>query len=325
MTYLKCYDSMQAIEAEAGYRPKNPIRLDNYKRLLGWYRFPEGQEVECCFQKANGNLCNTKHQKGWVAEVADGSLTILGGDCGTDKFDADSSISRDIHRAHKELDQQEKLARLAGLLARRDEALRELSVAKAHLVGLHKTVASYRDRLGRVAWNALTHMHRTGNTTIRVLGLTPELRNDEGDVVRDRRALEINIVAFAGTSVCDEARVASCLEGLRRIEAAYKRAGEAPDANLKPKEVKALNAALADQPREIARARDLLDQLGRFEANDFTALAFTVADVGERIHLMQYGLERQGRLSSKNVAKKVLGERESALKQQYGVKHIRVR
>lgn len=258
-----------------------------------------------------------------MAEVSDGSLTIIGGDCGADKFDADSTIGRDIHRANVTLDQQDKLARLAELLTKRDSAFNELGATKARLIDLRKAVAAYRDKLGRVAWNALTNMCRTGNTAIQVVGFTPEVRNDKDEVVRDRRSIVINIASLAGITVCNEAMISASLDGLRRIEAAYKRAGEQPNVNLKPKEVKSLNAALADQSREVTRALELVDQLSRFETNDFTALAFIVTDISERIHLMQFGLEKQGKPSSKNAAKKILLERETALKLQHRVKHIR--
>ena len=324
MVSLKRYDSMQDIEAETNYRSKNPIRQENYKDLVGWYRFPDGQEAECCFQKPNGNLCKTKHLRGWVMQIADGTLTIIGKDCGNDKFEASSTIGRDIHHATRHLDEQDKLARLTGLMAKRDEALSELAATRAQLADLRKTVTAYRDKLGRVAWNVLTNMSRTGNTTICVLGVTPEVRDYDGEVIRDRRSVEIKVASFSGVAMCDETRITRILGNLRQIEAAYKRAGETPSVQLKPREVKALNAALSDQPREVAQARELMDQLGRFEANDFTALSFTVADIGERLRLMLFGLEQQGKPSSKNAAKKQLSDWESALKLQYGVKQIRI-
>lgn len=324
MSGLKHYTRMTEIEAEPKYRPNNPVSLISYKALTGWYKFPEGQEVECCFQKPNENLCRTKHLRGWVAEIADGSLTIIGGDCGTDKFGADSAFGRDIRQAQRALDEGGKLARLAELLAKRDQALEELFAMKSQLVELRKAVANHRERIGRVAWNVLLHMSRTGKSAIEVLGITPEVRDEDGEVVKDRRSMAIHIASFSGTAVCDETRVIASLDGIRRIEAAYKRAGVEPSLTLKAKEVRELNAALADQQREVTRARELVEQLSRFEANDFTALAFAVTDIGERIRLMQYGLERQAGLSSKNAAKKLLLDREAALKLRYGVRNIRV-
>lgn len=324
MTGIKRYHSIQEIEAEPNYQPRNPVCLDNYRLIIGWYKFPEGQEALCCAQKPNGNLCNTKHLHGFVAEVTDGSLTIIGGDCGTDKFDADSAIGRDISYARRAIDEQDKLARLAELLAKRDEALRELLAIKTQLMSLRKAVAMHKERIGRVAWNALMNMTRTGNTTIRVLGFTPDVRNDDGDVVQDRRSLVIQLASFSGTGVCNEAKITATLDRIRQIEGAYKRAAEGALLTLKPKDVLALNAALADQPREMAVARELIAQMSLFEANDFTALAFTVTDAGERIRLMQYGLERRNGSGSRNAAKKLLQEWESALKVRHGVKHIRL-
>jgi hypothetical protein len=324
MASLKRYHSIQEIEAEPNYQPRHPVSIDNYKLIVGWYKFPEGQEAQCCVQKPNGNLCNTKHLHGFVAEITDGTLTIIGGDCGTDKFGVDSTIGKDISYARRAIDEQDKLARLAELLAKRDEALHELLAFKTQLMSLRKTVAMHKDRVGRVAWNALMNMLRTGNSTIRVLGFTPEVCNDNGDVIQDRRSLVIQISSFSGTGVCNEAKITSALDRIRQIEGAYKRAGEEAHLTLKPKEVRALNAALADQPREVAAARELIAQMSLFEANDFTALAFTVTDAGERIRLIQYGLERRDGSGSRNAAKKFLQEWEAILKLQYGVKHIRL-
>lgn len=321
---MRRFNSIQEIESEQRFCAKIPIHAGIYKRLVGYYKFPDGVEVECCVQKPNGNLCNTKHQKGWVAEITDGTLTLIGGDCATDKFDADSIVVRDINHANSQIDRQDRLARLAQLLAHRDSALHDLAVAKSSLIDLRKKVAAHRDRIGRVAWHVLTNMGRTGNTMIRVLGVTPEIRDKEGEIIRDRQSILINIASFSGVAVCDETKVTASLEGLRRIEAAYRRAGDGSHVELKPKEVKALNAALADQSREVARAHELMSQLERFEANDFASLAFAVADIGERTRLVQYGWERQGKVCSKSSAKKLVLEQEAALKLQYNVKQIRV-
>lgn len=322
---MKRYLSKEEIEQEQCFRSRNPINQANYARLRGWYAFTEGNELECCCEKPNGNLCETSHRRGWVAELIDGTCTVLGGTCATEKFNADSVLVRDIAVANNELARQERVARLTEMLRQRDAAMASLEAAKRQLVEMKRTLAGYRDELGRNAWNVLVDMSRTGNAAIRVIGVVPEEYGADGELVRDHQMTPINIGSLSGVVVCNPARIETTLESIRKVEAAYRQAGSDAERVFKSKEVKALTSALADQPRVMSEAQEWAQQFEKFNANDFSILAFAVVDLKERLQVAQFALKRRGPHASRDAAKRSMYGREAELKRQYNVKLIKVR
>jgi hypothetical protein len=322
---MKRFSALEEIEREPGYAEKNPIHLGVYRRLYGWYSFAEGLDVECCVQKPNGNLCDRKHRRGWVAQLHDDSLTIVGGDCAREKFGADSIIAQDISRATNEIDRLEKLARLEELLLGRDKAMEEIARLKGSLVAAKKRVAGHLENLGPHLARTLVSMSRANLSVIAVLGIVPEVLDADGETVRDRRERDIPIATLASLSACNPSFVESILDDLRGVERAYARSRSVPVSEMKPKDVRLLNAALADEPRITLRATEYLTVVERFEANDFTPLCFAVSDKAERLKIARYGLERQGAEAGKEAAKAWIQSRESELKVRFEVSLIRTR
>jgi len=322
---MKRYSSISEITSEASYRPQNPLSQQNYRRLKGPYALGKGEELECCCLKPNGNLCDQRHKRGWVAELHDETSTVLGGTCAVEKFGADSTITRDIAVATNKMARLDEIVRLGDLLRERDAKLAALEGAKRQLVDMKRTLANYRRNFGLRASNVLTEMSRAGTASIRVLGIVPPEYDGDGELLRDRQEVLIEVATIAGIAVCNPARIETTLSDLRKIEEAYKQAGAGPEREFKRKEVKALVAALANQDRVMTAVSGWLDEFKRFEANDFAALAFTVVDLRERQNLVHFAIRRTDPSASRDAAKRKLQALESGLRQAHNVKRIQIR
>lgn len=111
--------TISEIECTAQFVPGNPVAKESYRRLVGWYDF-DVEELKCCVATASGGLCAHIHRKGWVVELTNSTLSIIGHICAGDKFGVDSQVVQDIGRAQNAIDE----ARL-----RADIAVRELRAA----------------------------------------------------------------------------------------------------------------------------------------------------------------------------------------------------
>lgn len=321
---MRRFNTMQEITADPRYGLQNAVQQDNYRKLDGWYEFDEGCEVECCVSKKNGNLCKTCHRKGWVVELIDGTTSVIGGVCATKKFGANSIVGRDISLATNAIDLQAKLQRLKELLLERDQGLQELATMKVQLADAKRQLAEIHSRIGHAVWGRLARMSKTNSNAVTVEGVVPEVYNEEGDVIRDRKSVQIVVARLTNLDVCNDSKLATTLDGIRRIETAFREAPSEPNPDMKFREVKALNVALADRPRVINAAKEFIDQLAMFERNDFSSLIFLVTDPGERTRLMKYSLERRGEPSSKSIASERIQQWMAALKHQNEVTTLKV-
>ncbi|MCG7927986.1 MAG: hypothetical protein JAY67_20900, partial [Candidatus Thiodiazotropha taylori] len=59
---VRTFNTMQEVEKIPKFKNNNPVNINNYKEVLGDYDFKD--EVKCCREKPNGNLCGTEHQYG---------------------------------------------------------------------------------------------------------------------------------------------------------------------------------------------------------------------------------------------------------------------
>lgn len=128
---VRTFATMQEIESLLGFKEDNRINKDNYERIFGDYWFPD--EVRCCREKTNGQLCGEGHKWGFVAKLKDGSITIIGNYCARDKFGADAKIKADRSKYLNEKRRRERLAQLEDLLADKEKVLKKLVLLKEEL------------------------------------------------------------------------------------------------------------------------------------------------------------------------------------------------
>jgi hypothetical protein len=165
---LLSFGEFDQIVALPGYRLDNPLCQDNYQKILGWYRFPEKRM--CCVQRPGGTLCGTPHNHGWVAELKDGSVTILGADCANDKFGTDSAVFKDIGLALNAKKERERQQRLDHLLGQGADYERRLQDAIARIKAARRRIDDLLDSIGANFRSRIEQTAKSGNATVVVEG-----------------------------------------------------------------------------------------------------------------------------------------------------------
>lgn len=321
---MKIYKSFDEIKSDSRFKPNNLINLTNYKELTGYYAFPEGEEIRCCVKKPNGNPCDKIHRKGWVPLLADGSITVIGGDCAHDKFGAESIVGRDITAAKKAIRKQEGLERWRNLLGDRDKKLAALSAARDSADQTDRLLSEFGQGLGEPGWSFLSNMSRTGKAAVQVWGIVDPKRNEDGDIIRDGRRVSITVGRFAQINVCQPHVARTVVDHLKKVTEAYRVTEEAV-AQMGNKELETLLGALEEHSRSLDAGQQFDAAVKAFLANDFTLLAFLTADKSERVRLTRFGMERAGEPTGRDPAKKHLLDMESRLRAQHQVERLSVR
>lgn len=315
------FATIAEIELLDGYATENPVTVSNYKRLLGPYHL-SGEELACCIQRESGNLCRQAHLRGWVAALSDGSISVVGGDCAKEKFGVDSAISRDISVANNALSEIEIEARLRGLLDERDQKLEEVTNTLTAVVWLTRQVAELRSLVGPAAFRALENLGRSGAGTVVVQGITPAVHDKDGELIREQTSIAVPVGTLAGIRVCSPSTLPTSADALRGLRKHYDAANLDALSNRKLR--RALTAALADQPRLIAAARQVIADGEAFLANDFMPVCFLVSDSASRERIAKWARPTSASqvdyVSNKNWLQKL----EAALCKTYNVKRIQI-
>jgi hypothetical protein len=213
------FASVAEIEAEPGYKPDNPIDATSYRRIVGYYRFED--EIDCRFQRTSGTLCRRGHQYGFVAALADGSVTLVGNHCAKARFGVGSRFDQDRRHLENRRKRYERLGRLAGLLEQR--AAIELS-----LIAVREGLRRFRD--GRDALHALlgpcvvarlTDMARTGRGGVAVTAVYVRHYVDEEGVHRtEHQKVERRIGSVSGLEAFGSAAVAAIAGQVSEVSSA---------------------------------------------------------------------------------------------------------
>ncbi|HHM2118026.1 TPA: hypothetical protein ACRG4Q_005623, partial [Klebsiella pneumoniae] len=83
------FSSYNEIEKRASFNSEQEISPDNFKSLVGMYRFDEN--VICQVRTKKG-ICHQKHKNGWLGITNDGVEALIGGHCASEYFKADNSF-----------------------------------------------------------------------------------------------------------------------------------------------------------------------------------------------------------------------------------------
>lgn len=316
---MRQFATADEIRADPRFAPSAPVSLESYRRLIGYYVLRE--DLRCCMLQPGGGLCNQQHRKGWVAELADGKISLIGHECATSTFGADSLIGRDIARAVIELDEEETRARLTNLLterkARDDELegmIRRLLDAQARITELHSVVGASLSR-------RLEDMARQQAGDIVLFGIIPAERDAAGDLITYERRVRIVVGRVPGLSAFPPYALAGALKSLREIRAAWRRPVRDDSRALAKAERDAV-ALLADHKRRLLRADELCAEAEHLLGADLRPLAFLTEDAAERLRLVREVSKLRGEPLSAGEARRWLARQEAALRHAHGVKRL---
>jgi hypothetical protein len=309
---VRTFATMQEIESLLGFKEDNPINKDNYERIFGDYWFPD--EVTCCREKTNGQLCGEGHKWGFVAKLKDGSITIIGNYCARDKFGADAKIKADRSKYLNEKRRRERLAQLEDLLADKEKVLKKLVLLKEELEKIQDRVNNFSDSLGGRTLRRLQDIARTGSTTVFVDVITyREYLDEDGEKQIERRVAPARVGTLNGVSIFNEYSFQSIKSTMRAVKMAYEEAGSI-SGDIKTSQLESLTSSMADFDRVDSEAKKIQQEETSFFANDLGLLCFLVDDKSERYKTAQLVLEHSGESVGKDKAKNWLIEKEKEMK-----------
>lgn len=288
---MKRFKSRDEVVTLPGFKHEQPISLETYRGLVGWYSL-EKKEMRCCSLRNSGALCRTPHQTGWVARVADGALTIIGGDCAKQKYEADSIIMRDISAAQKGIDEQLANERLAELLSDKERARGAVAAALERLDERRRALQGFMEAVGRKNQSRLEELARTSGDVV-VEGRTPAEADSDGKVIKDARIVRITLPPIASITVCRPAYVAPMADDLRKLRKLYDEA-DALVENGEQKGRRALAAGLSRTGNSISAAEDAVRAIDAFLSCDLTSACFLANDWKDRCLVGKIAVDRLG-------------------------------
>lgn len=309
---VRTFATVQEIELLPGFKDSNPINKDNYQCILGDYRFPD--EVKCCREKANGQLCGKGHKWGFVAKLKDGSITIIGNHCAIDKFGADAKIKADRSRYLNEKRRRERLAQLADLLADKDIVLEKLESLEKELDKIQNRINNFSNSLGERTFRRLQDIARTGRNTVYIDVITyHDYIDQDGEKQTEKRVAPSRIGVLNGASIFNGYSFQSIKSMIRVVKVAYDEA-DSISGDIKISTLDSLTRNMADFDRVDDEVRKLQQEEKSFFENDLKLLCFLVDDKSERYKTAQLVLEHSGESVGKDKAKNWLAEKEKEMR-----------
>lgn len=288
---MKQFKSRAEVYALPEFEKEQPISAETYVGLVGWYAF-EKEEMHCCSLKETGTLCRTPHKKGWIARVAEGGLTIIGGDCAKKKYDADSTIMRDINLAQKSIDDEAVKQRLSELLSDRDGARAAVVAALERLDGRRRALQGFMEAVGRKNQSRLEELARTSGEVM-VEGRTPAEVDSDGEVIKDSRIVRITLPPIASIAVCKPSYVAPMADDLRKLRKLYDDADALIESGAQ-KGRRELSAGLSRTDSSVSAAEDAVRAIDAFLSCDLTGACFLVNDWRDRCLVGKIAIDRLG-------------------------------
>jgi hypothetical protein len=320
---VRSFGTYEEIHALPDFWESNPITKDNYRRIIGDYNF--GEEVHCCFQKENGNLCRELHKKGWVAELQDLSITIIGNKCAQDKFGADSRLISDRSKYLNEKRRRERLAVLFTQIQEKASRLRQLNDMKAELKALSGRVQDFLKQVGPQTSRRLQDMDRTGQPQVVVdaVKLREEI-DDNGKRKVERSTLSQSLGSLQGLPLASPSSFNTVYAAIADIVQAHAAADQIGQLT-KNKEVESLATRLSRFEYVMADGQALKDLEASFFSNNFLLLCFLTTDKTERYKAGKIAMRSTGTTGGKDDAKVWLAEQERLIKEKLGADSIEIR
>jgi hypothetical protein len=314
---------MEEIQNLPGFKSENPINKDNYAAIFGDYWFPD--EVKCCREKPNGQLCGEGHKYGFVAKLKDESITIVGNYCAVNKFGADAKIKADRNKYLNEKRRREGFIRLGDLLAEKESRLSNLDALRVKAKQIQGRIKEFSGSLGERSIRLLQDMARSSNSSVLVDAVTyKDYIDEDGETKKERRVAPTKLGDLNGLSVFKEYTFQAIYSEVDGIKAAYVKA-ETISENIKTFELEALIAAIGNYDHIAEGVAEIEKDQNAFFNNNFLLLCFLVDDKSERYKAARVALEQSGETGGKEKAKTWLADQERTIREKIRADKIDIR
>jgi hypothetical protein len=312
------FQTIEEVEGLRGFRRNNPLTIESYSRIRGWYHFP--QKHRCCVERPSGELCRTEHNKGWVTEKKDGSLTIIGQDCANDKFGADPTVFKDLVLARNAIQAKLQAERLGVLLQRRDEFEAHLAKAATDVKAIRKRVDNFLAECGEKLRRKLTNMARTGNAVVAVDGIRLRPFEEQGRSKTERSVIKHQLGSVDGLAVIPKEPFIRLSVSIEHVRAALRGANELE--TLSRRTVAALSVRLEQCDPLLRQVAEISILADKFFATQRLLFCFLTDDRGDRSKFARLAMREGGIDGGRDSAKEWIKEFEQTLSKELGVERI---
>ncbi|MDG0388678.1 hypothetical protein [Klebsiella pneumoniae] len=134
------FSSYNEIEKRASFNSEQEISPDNFKSLVGMYRFDEN--VICQVRTKKG-ICHQKHKNGWLGITNDGVEALIGGHCASEYFKADNSFRLEKKRVESEIERRLAVEKLRGYIFGEKDYPNEVACLRTNLISARKILDSF--------------------------------------------------------------------------------------------------------------------------------------------------------------------------------------
>lgn len=319
---VRTFTSLEEIRSLEAFKGGNPINKNQYERIIGDYWLEN--KVKCCFEKQNGNLCNQEHNFGFVAELKDGSITIVGNCCAKDKFGADAQIKADRSKYLNEKRRLERLQAVRKLLVEKDTRLNVINEMRGKLQRVIVDLNNIKGKLGEPTQRKLVDMSRTGNgkVSLEIINLR-QYTDDDGQIKTEKRVTPTTLGTIKGVSIFNKANFDSVYSAFNAVERTYNQV-ERIEEDVKSQELDYLTGQLGQFTTGIAQGENLVKAAVEFFKNDLTLLCFLVSDKPERYKAAHIAMEQEGISGGKDKAKQWLSQKEQELRKVLTADKLRI-
>ena len=142
------------------------VTPENFSRIIYAYCI-EGKLVSCSLLRVK-KKCNTKHNNGYIAELSDGQLGVIGGDCAEQHFSADSNIIQAINRFEDKLKIDQKLEIIYKYIENYESLKDSLEIAKDSISKSFSDLENIYYCLGKDNCRLLQHRAKSDKPVVNV-------------------------------------------------------------------------------------------------------------------------------------------------------------
>lgn len=313
---IQSYENLISLEM---FVENKEITLENFETILVDYQITD-TELKCYLTDEKGK-CGQIHQKGYLVLLKDGTYSLMGGTCGRTKFNADSTISKNIASFENERKRQEKLGRLYDFINNKEKYENIINKLK-EIVG--EITAFYRE-IQILGFNLKILNNRYKSSDRAVLIKTYKY-DDKGN---PRYQATERIGYLQELNLFDAKDTGSYSLDVHKLIIGLKKACEL-DAQIKQKPKARVDKQVNDLVRDLSHFESLQEELlmrkssiERFKNSDLSLLCYLTNTYHIREDAAKYFLRSKGRDISKTES--YLANKDSSYLDQYGCDELRVK
>jgi hypothetical protein len=306
------FQSIEAIQELEGFRSENPISIGTYRRVIGDYELPE--EIKCFQLKKNGHLCLHNHKHGYVIELQDNSISVIGNTC-VKGYAETTRLKADINFYQNQKRRQIQQEYLQTLLETVEPQLQQLKAIGDAVITESKVVKELRTEMTSII-QRVDDMNRNQRWSVQIWAKRDNGKDEEGNKIY-KRFLD-SLGSLKGATYLNPSRYTSLYKNIMAIFSAYEIAEDRSKNGTLSELSKKYLSSLTSQLNECVRLNDdyqsiAADREEFFHLQNLQLLCYLTDDISTRLKLAKLVLSCTGRNNvSRPQAKSWLSEMDTS-------------